>query len=361
MIFMTEVRDFIYLDQRRVLSYGSQLLGGLTNTITTIEGSTQDKAKQLALSGKAGIDGKVGEKTLALASLLTSLLGKASFDFSGEISPHFSSRQLSQETRHELKLLDHFQFTLLRDALKEQGLLKKLDKKKAHEWTSGKALADVEPGYFVELTSRVKIFDVGHLEAISRSLERFLEMIDQLAIAKRIQRKIHEGIDVEEAFRSLNDNPMRVGYEARKESMGGATDPVELNAMIGFMKDIAEGAFAAVPLHITARPITAPRDGMSFVAPIKEDNLIDSKEELLFKYGHEPGQDWTVLGQICKKPKKTKKIDIKFDTPDLSNMRKINDFIKEITNTLIGISSEMGLQSFVEYPDVSINLIAIYR
>ncbi|SFM15744.1 DUF6414 family protein [Halanaerobium salsuginis] len=358
---MNEIRDFIYLDQKRVLSFGSQLLGGLADTITTISENSKDKIKDLDLKGNINAEAKLGENSLALIESLISIIGKANLGVSGEINPHFTSKTFNKEEKQESKLLDHFQFTLLRNALLEQKILKNLDDKKAHEWNNGKAAKDIEFGDFIELTSRVKFFDVSHLKSIASGLEKFIEMTDQITTAKKIHKMIQEGTSAEEAMEYINKNAMQMGYHSRMNTFGNDLNPLELNAMIDLMKDISEGGYASVPIHIIARPLSASDNDTNFVAPIKEEYLIDSKEEILFKYGHEPNQNWKILGQICKKPKKkhTNKMNIK--SPNFSEANKLNDFIKEITNTFTEIGSQIGIQSFVEYPNISINLIAIYR
>ncbi|SIQ03435.1 DUF6414 family protein [Halanaerobium kushneri] len=358
---MADVRDFIYLDQRRVLSFGSQLLGGLADTIITKEKTEKNSVKNIDVKGKISGGAKIGEESLALIQTLISWIGQANIEISGELNPQFSSKKINNNERTQSKLLDHFQFSLLHNALVEQNLLKNLDNYKPHEWSKGKVSKDLKPGDFIEITSRVRIFDVSHLEGIATGLEKFVEVLGQISASEKVNTMIKNGTNPDEAFEYLNENAIEIGYNGLLSAFGNDTNPLELNAMIDLMKDIANGGFAKVPMHVIARPVVASSKDTSFVAPIRTEHLLDNKDELIFKYGHEPEQDWKVLGQICKIPKIKSNNNFNFKTPDFSNANKINEFIKEVTNIFTEIGSQVGIQSFVEHPNISINLIALYR
>lgn len=124
---------------------------------------------------------------------------------------------------------------------------------------------------------------------------------------------------------------------------------------------ISSGVLASVPTQLISRPKLGSQNGLKFIAPLRNQYLIDTKEELIFKYGYEPEQDWKILGQICEIPKERKNEEIKFGDFNVNKDSKIDDMIQSITDMFMGISSTMGMNSVVKYPNISINLIAVYR
>ena len=189
------IRDFIYLDDRKVLSFGSQILGGLADVVSLT--STDGSSSEEQLDIKAGIQGTAsfGNDPSTIAKLLTGISGKAEMGLSGELNPTLSfSRGSSRETK-EQKLLDHYKFTLLRNALLEQSLLFDLDSLKPHEWKSEYMGKVLKPGAFIELTCRVKIFDVTHLEYVAKAYENYLGIMEQMALHKEIEARYYEGGD----------------------------------------------------------------------------------------------------------------------------------------------------------------------
>lgn len=358
---MNKVRDFIYLDKRRVLSFGSQLLGGIADAITISKDDSKQHERKIEAKGTVGGNFNLGNDTTTLLRALIGMIGKVDVGISGEVNPYFSTINTSAEERTEQRLLDHFQFTLLRNALVEQKLLLNLDDFKQNEWDNGKALEKIKPGDFIELTCRVKLLDVTHLESIANTIEKLVETIQQMNIFEQAEKRHQSGENLDEYLAEIQKSPVTMGYEITKSSLGGNVNPLQFNALIELMKNISKEGFTSIPVQVIARPKLVSSSGTKFVAPIRTEYLIDSKEELIFKYGYEPEQDWKLIAQVCKIPKKKNKKKIEFDKYNFSSMTALDEIVQELTDTFMDLSLDIGMHSFVKYPDVSINLIALYR
>lgn len=357
---MANIRDFIYLDHRRVLSIGSQLLEGLADSIVVNE--EQRKATEKKLDTKGKIPGQigVGDESGKLLNLLVGVLGKGELGISGEINPLFSSVKTFGETRTEQRVLDHHQFTLLRNALMEQNLLKELDQFKQSDWNNGSVLGQLKPGEFIELTCRVKLLDVKHLESIANSMERLFDMMQQMSLSEKAEEKFQAGESLDDFLAEIAKAPVTMGYESTKKTLGDGINPLQFNAILELMKNISEEGFSSIPVQVIARPKSISKSGTKFVAPIRTEYLIDTKEELIFKYGYEPEQDWILLGQVCKIPKNRKK-QIDFNRFNSSNFAAFDQVLEQLTDSFMDLSLDIGMHSFVRHPNVSINLIGLYR
>lgn len=355
---MSNIRDFIYYDRSKVLSIGSQLLEGIAETIQTKDVKNQENKK--ITDYKGDLAGQVGLNTdsTTIISNLINKLATAEASVSTGINKSISKSSYSENNIFENKVVDHFQFTLLRKSLIEQKLLNDLDQIKPHEWESRKVIRKIKPGDFFELTCRSRIYDVMHLESMARSIEAIMSLLQQMMISEEVKKepgKLNELMD------RINNDPMMYGYQIMDKMLEGSVAPLEFNAILELIKDISGGGLAFVPTQLISRPKLGPKNGLKFIAPLRNQYLIDSKEELIFKYGYEPEQDWKVLGQICEIPKERKNNETKFGELNIQKDSKIDDMIQSITDMFMGISSTMGMNSVVKYPNISINLIAVYR
>lgn len=353
------VRDFIYLDQSRVLSIGSQLMGGITESI--VEKEVSAKTNQNALSLKGGVTGElaIGDETSGLLQTLIANVFKTKLNLSGEASPNFVRINSNNIESAETKILNHYQFSLLIDALKENKLLKDLDIYKPHEWKPrGKVVESLKPGDFIELTCRTKIEDVSYLGSVASALEKFIEMMNQVKAAEMVKVLINEGRTADEALQLITDTPVQFGLDSMKGLFGADSNPLEINAIISLMKEMVGGGLTNIPLHITVRSKSASEKDVKFIGPINESFLIDTKQDLLFKYGFSPDQDWRLLAQVCKIPKEERTDSVSF--PQVAE-GKIDQMVQCMTDMFTQLSSQIGVHSTVLFPNISINVIALYR
>lgn len=357
-----EVRDFIYLDQSRVLSIGSQLLGGIADRIVDIQSEGGSSSKELELAGEFGATMGLGEGTSRFLGTLISSLVKPALNADVGIGHRLARSRSNESEVSETKILNHYQFSLLINSLRENKLLKNLDTAKPHEWKPrGTVHKNLKPGDFIEVECKVEFVDVSHVVSVVRALEKFMEMMNGIVAAQKINEMItEEKVSPDQALQEITSNPMQFGYDCAQRFLGPSTNLLEMNTMIDFMKSLADGEVASVPMHMIARPVNASRRDIAFVSPLREGFLFDSREELIFKYGFSPDQRWRILGQVCKIPKEDRSDLSELELPKIDE-EKIDRIVKELTSFFVLLSTQLGIHSSVSFPDISLNLLAIYR
>ena len=355
---MSNIRDFIYYDKSKVLSIGSQLLEGIAETIQIEDKESQEKKNSTDIKTAAMAHAGLNTDSSFFLTNLVGKLGSVDANLSGDIAKTIEKNLLSENNKFENKVMEHYQFTLLRKALIEQDMLKDLDKIKSHEWDNRKAVEKIKPGDFFELTCRSRIYDIKHLEGMAIGIEAIFNLLQQMAIAEDIKS---EPSKLSEVLETINNSPTDYGYALMNKTLGGSISPVEFNAIIELMKNISNTGLSSVPTQLISRPKSGPKNGLKFVSPLRNQYLIDTREELIFKYGYEPEQDWKMLGQICEIPKEKKNEEIGFENIDFGKDSKLDDVFQNITDVLMGVSSSIGMSSVVKYPNISVNLIAVYR
>ncbi len=360
---MNKVRDFIYIDEDKILSVGSQLLSGFADKIDLRK--MNGKSSEININGEGEISAavQIGKSTNKLIEYLLNHIGEAKLQTNGKIDGGYKRNYNNSNEIVESKVLSHYKFTLLQNALCENKLLKDLDKIKPNSWKVNEDIRKkIKPGQFIEFTCRTEFVDVTRSENMAKCIEKLQEIITQIDIAnksKSIMDK-NKNIKLDDIFNQFEKNPMQLGYDSLKNFLGDSIDPLEFNSFVRLMKDIHSSGLVRIPLHIIARPQGATKKDVNFVAPIRVENLIDSKEDLIYKYGYVPNQDWKILGQVCGIPKREKN-NLNFDNIAFDNINKLSDIIEKVTEMFTQISSSIGLQSYVTYPNISLNLIALYR
>ena len=355
------VRDFLYYDQNRITSYGSQLLEGLANSIIDTKEKSNDLDKTIDLSGKIDLSAKLGKDSFDLLSFLINKIGNIETSLGGNVQYQRQKYDHLSQNITENKILSHFQFSLLRNALVEKGLLKNLDRIPENRWHNRSVLKEIVPGDFIELSCYVKLFDKGHLEKITKSVEKLMELMQQIDYSKIIEEKSKNGEDVSEFIKQVDDDPMNIGYEIYKKVLGGKIEPVLFTAMVEFIKNLSDGDIGQVPMQVIAKPINGSKKSLSFISPIKEEFLVETRDEILFKYGYKPNQQWKILAQVCEIPNK-ETIDVdNLSNLNISNSHSFDEITESITDFFMDMSKSIGLHSYIKFPNVSINLIALYR
>ena len=289
--------------------------------------------------------------------MISSILG-GNVGVGVDIKKKFLKNTLDKSSVIENKIAEHHRFTLFREALIEQDLLNNLDFVKSHDWVDRKAIKKLKPGDFIEMTCRAKIFDVSHLEGMAISIESLIGLLQQIQMSEEVKA---DPSKLKELVQAADSNPMELGYQTYQKLLGSSIAPLEFVAMIDLMKDISKGGLAFVPTQLSARPVSAPHNGVKFIAPIREEFLVDTKEELIFKYGYEPNQDWKVIAQICEIPKKDSGKRQNPKSINIDSDIQLDSIIETVTNMFMQLNSSMGMNAVVRFPNISLNLIAVYR
>lgn len=146
---MKDIKDFIYYDKTKVISIGSQLLGGMIETIQTRDGKNEQESK--AREHKVGLDADVRINVNSKSSILSFITNLIDLDAGvfTEINKSIGASVLSSKDITENKVVEHYQFSILKKALIENGLLINLDQIKAHEWENRKGLKKLIQGIFL--------------------------------------------------------------------------------------------------------------------------------------------------------------------------------------------------------------------
>ncbi|MDH8679286.1 hypothetical protein QE109_14100 [Fusibacter bizertensis] len=352
------VRDFIYYDEMRIASYGSQLLEGIVEKISVSNES--DNRKDFTTIIQSGANAKISTEGL-ISPFISNIIDNALNGSAGlgiDLKKEYTKNSIDKSAIIENKIAEHHRFTLFRESLIENSLLISIDDINSHEWENRKAIKKFEPGDFVEMTCRVKIFDVTHLEGMAVSLESLMTMLQQFMLSKEVEENPDK---MKEIIERADNDATSYGYEIYQKVLGSSIAPLDFVAMMDLMKNISKGGLASVPTQLSARPLKSPKTGLKFIAPIRNEFLIDTKEELIFKYGYEPNQDWKILAQICEIPKQEHKASNKISDIKVDGDVKLDAMIESITNMFMEMNSTLGMNSVVRYPNISINLIAVYR
>ncbi|MBM7562954.1 DUF6414 family protein [Fusibacter tunisiensis] len=354
------VRDFIYFDKDKIVSYGSQLLGGMTETVIESSDITEEKSNEITT--KAGISGEagLGSSSANLLAEILSKLGSLKVNVDGELEFVHNGTGSSSRSQSNEKVLYHHQLTLLREALIEQKLLIDLDKYPPYDWNKNKVRYKVREGDFIEFTCNARLFDVVHLKSIVDSFEKIIDLLQQSEISDRLN-KLDTTEQIQAYAKDMQENDFKHGYSVLTSILGDKMNPVMYNALLEFVRGISDGDLSRVVTKYYLTHSKQMDNCFSFVAPVNEDNFTEPKNDLIFKYGYEPKQDWKVLAQVClitKEPKEEKSGLSRLSNID---MKSIDGIIDSITEQFSLMSAELGLHSNIKYPDISINLIALYR
>lgn len=353
------VRDFIYFDKEKIISYGSQLLEGISETVT--ESNERTKSSTNEINTKAGISSEatLGSNSTNLLANLLSKFGNVTFGIDGEMNLNHTGNKMNNQIVTNEKLLNHYQFTLLRDSLIEQQLLINLDKFPAYDWDKNRIRDKIKAGDFIEFSCNSRLFDSNHLRSVVNSFEKLVDLLQQKEIADRVEKLSTE--EVAEFITNVQANNIEYGYNVLSSILGEGINPIIYNALLEFIKGISDGDLSTVKTKYYFTHIKQTNNNFRFVAPVNENNFTESKNDIIFKYGYEPEQEWKVLAQVCKITKDKKKNVEGLNRLGNIDFQTIDLLVDSITNQFTDISTEMGLHSSVKYPDISINLIALYR
>ena len=298
------LKDFIYLDMDRVRSFTSQLYEGLPETIDLKNGTEQETK------------GKVN--------------GGIPFVMHGGVEGSSSSHQEKIET----KSLRHHSYILFENRLNDLGNLKVLNGKFCEEdWVNGIVRKDLKETDFIKITANVKIFDYEYLDNVFKTIKGLPDTVAELV-----------SMDL------TKDKKKQKKRETLK-GMGAQDWSDTVNSISKFMDTMYKGIISLkiYPVGTDSIPY--------FLGRLNKNYLQYDRENLLFQYGTEPNQKWTIVGQISAIPDEKgvtavePQIGSEYNMLDMENMMEY--LLKIMVNT--------GLKFSVSYPSIGIIPLAIYR
>ena len=299
-----DLKDFIYLDIDRVRSFTSQLFEGIPETSDSKNGKEQD------IKGKF----KGGVPLLASGGVESGLL-------------------LRQE-KTETKSLQHYIYVLFEDRLNDLEKLSVLNEKfDEKDWFEGIVRKGLKESEFIKITANVKIFDYEYLDNAFKMVKGLPETVAELT-----------------SMSSTKERRKQKKRETLKE-MGAQDWDSTINQISKIMDTMYKGIISLkiYPVGTDSAPYLLGR--------LNKNYLQYDRETLLFQYGTEPNQEWTIVGQISTIPDEKA---IAVEKPQLKegyNMLDMEDMMEYILKLMV----TTGLKFSVSYPSIGIIPLAIYR
>ena len=299
-----DLKDFIYLDIDRVRSFTSQLFEGIPETSDSKNGKEQD------IKGKF----KGGVPLLA----------------SGGVEGGLLLRQEKTET----KSLQHYIYVLFENKLNDLKKLKVLNEKfDEKDWFEGIVRKGLKESEFIKITANVKIFDYEYLDNAFKMVKGLPETVAELT-----------------SMSSTKERRKQKKRETLKE-MGAQDWDSTINQISKIMDTMYKGIISLkiYPVGTDSAPYLLGR--------LNKNYLQYDRETLLFQYGTEPNQEWTIVGQISTIPDEKA---IAVEKPQLKegyNMLDMENMMEYILKLMVST----GLKFSVSYPSIGIIPLAIYR
>lgn len=248
------LRDFIYLDVERVKSLLAQLDRGLLTDRTDSSGSST------TVGGKAGV---------TIPALL---------DVAG------TGQYISTDQSTENRTLHDFVYNQTEEKLLEHQRIKRMPQD-----FSSKHLLDQEvrstlsPVEYILVRGRVSLSDYQYMMKIMENINRLLSITTGFS---------HKAI-IDEA--SDRDKPGIKKRIAKEISEGRLDDK--------FVKDLLFMFNMFTRDRLTIRILPFPEyPNIRIVGPLQAELLRERLEDIRFKFGSSPNEDWTVFGQIATVP-----------------------------------------------------------
>jgi hypothetical protein len=92
---------------------------------------------------------------------------------------------------------------------------------------------------------------------------------------------------------------------------------------------------------------------LRIVGPLQRAHLRERLEDIRFKYGASPVDNWAVFGQVAAVPRK----DEARSPQDLTFSSELEEAFQTVFDSLLGIDDEFRIR----YPEIAITPIAVYR
>lgn len=299
-----DLKDFIYMDIDRIRSFTSQLYEGIPESIDSKNGKEQDI--------KGSVKGSVP------------LLG------GGGVEGGLLFRKETTET----KSLQNYIYTLFENKLSDLEKLKILDEKfDEEEWGNGIVRNDLKETDFIKITANVKIFDYEYLDNTFNMIKELPNIIAEMSLM------------------NLNKNQRKQAKKEKLKEMGVLDWSYIINSMSEFINTMYKGIISLkiYPAGTDCTPYLLGR--------LNKKYLQYDRENLLFQYGTEPNQMWTIVGQISSIPDE---MDVIAKEPQLGDEYNMMD-MENMMEYLLKLMVNSGLKFSVSYPSIGIIPLAIYR
>lgn len=311
---MESLLDFLYLDIERVKSLLSQMKGGVVDTVV-------ERYRNEA-------EGKAGAKLFTIAEIGGSLV--------------------REKATEQTKSLRDYIYIVFEAAADDAGLFLKHDLQKTENW-EGPQRAKLRGGQLIRVTAPTRILDAAHFKT---NIENTLELPREVAAFATMQQQAGAGWSDE--FRRLNLQTLG------NEMIGGKHVADNMLAMGRFVYTLLSG-------QIIVRQFPCGLEYKDYnIVGILSDKLgflQEDRESLFSKYGYELSQ-WTLVAQIASVPERPSPEVEKIEVPDImvpGKAKVSRHRFEELANTFMSQIQATGLAGAPEFPEISVNPIALYH
>jgi len=297
-------RDFIYLDVERIRSLFSQMEEGLVETRTHEKGSDQE------------IDGSVQGKI--------PLIGGA----------QVSAKEIWHKTESETRVLHDHMFNHVESKLQENPSFIDINKAYGNAgWDRKLVSSKIGATHFIRVKGKVRINDFSYMAKLMHDFPHMAKIIASFNVSAQNEGKTKK-------------DKARLRRQA-ENSMGLPDEKLTNN-----LAEMIE-RFYGSSVVIQVWPLSGTTDCV-FVSRLNKTYLRDSIEDLNFKFGAKPEDDWVLLAQIAKIPNQ--------DNTTSSNLTSVSSdaLNNAIEKGFDAIARFVDVAS-VKYPYISVTPLAIYR
>jgi len=297
-------RDFIYLDVERIRSLFSQMEEGLVETITHEKGSDQQ------------IDGSIQGKI--------PLIGGA----------QVSAKDIWHKTESETRVLHDHMFNHVERKLQDNPSF--IDINKAYgnmEWDRKLVSSKIGATNFIRAKGKVRIDDFSHMARLMHDFHHMAAIIASFNVAAQSEGKTKKN-----------------KAKLRRQAEDSLSLPDK--KVIDNLAEMLERFYGA-SVVIKVWPLPDATDCV-FVSRLNKVYLRDSIEDLNFKFGAKPEDDWVLLAQIAKIPNQ--------DYPISSDLTGVSsDDLNNAVEKMFDASAPFFDVASLKYPYISVTPLAIYR
>lgn len=302
---LVNLRDFVYLDVERVKSLLAQLDRGLLTDRTDSMGSS------------------------------TTLEGSASFSLPALAEVGGAGQYISTDQSSETHTLHDFVYNQTEEKLLERRRIKRLPQ----DFSSARILSEevrarLSPVEYVLVRGKVSFSDYQYLTGLLDNANDLMRITTNFAYQERIRAATGQ---------AKSEIEQKKNSEIKSHKLD--------DRLVHDLKKIFD-TFLRDRLVIKVLPF--PEDpNIRIVGPLQFDYLRERLENIRFKFGSSPVEEWTVFGQIAAVPQEHEirvNLDLKYSNQIDLALERMFASLREVEDNFR-----------VTYPEIAITPIAIYR
>ncbi len=299
--------DLVYLDEDRVGSLLSQLVGGLVTGGQSQDAASDERVRQIRANLSILSAGRDRTATTTSSETVTWTVG------------HSVLLDFQAELRRRGMLID---VTAILDSA--PAVLPR-------EWYDGMVRDALVPGAFVSVTGPTKLYD---FQAIIASMR--------------------QAYSLSLLFGRFEESQRQVTPRSTKSGQRPKTKQVPQDPFVDALSELEQ--FLSDRVLVRSYPLGVD-DPHHFVGPIKREHLLESAWTFYAKYGYSPVEDLTMFGQVALVPDDRAGEDLAED--DVSAVPLAADF-EDLLDAIVRAYPN-DLLATARWPRVTVTPIAVYR